>query len=218
MNIIQEDEWVDINLFTDSLADDHFSIFKRCLKVAVDVIDSNVLNTNKLKLCDYAKLLYSQELDKIQSWDITDKNIDFNDEILEIIEIGNSELVDISVSGDQLFYANGILTKNSIGLVATCDMMIGLITSPELDEMNQIIFKQLKNRFGDVNKWTTFPIGVNKAQMRLYNLDNTTATVAPISTGGYTVETLQEDQSNDETLGYSAGSKSKRTKFTDFKV
>lgn len=62
-------------------------------------------------------------------------------------------------------------TSDSIGLVFTLDMMIGIVTTPELTALNQVMFKQLKNRFGDINKNTRFIVGVDRPKMRLYNVD-----------------------------------------------
>jgi hypothetical protein len=53
----------------------------------------------------------------------------------------------------------------------TCDLAIGLIRTPELDEMNQMIFKQLASRYGDTSYYKKFIVGLDKARMRVYNVD-----------------------------------------------
>lgn len=61
-------------------------------------------------------------------------------------------------------------TSESFGLPATADLMFALVSSEELEEMNQIMVKQLKNRYSDPNKYKRFVIGVDKAKMKLYNV------------------------------------------------
>ena len=62
-------------------------------------------------------------------------------------------------------------TSESFGLPATADLMIALITTEELDQMNQIMVKQLKNRYSDPNFYKRFVIGVDRKQMRLYDVE-----------------------------------------------
>lgn len=62
-------------------------------------------------------------------------------------------------------------TSDSIGLPMTVDLMLALIATEELDELGQIMVKQLKNRFGDPNINKRFVIGVDRAKMRLYNVE-----------------------------------------------
>ena len=65
-------------------------------------------------------------------------------------------------------------TSDSIGLPMTVDLMLALIATEELDELGQIMVKQLKNRFGDPNINKRFVIGVDIAKMRLYNVEQST--------------------------------------------
>ena len=62
-------------------------------------------------------------------------------------------------------------TSESFGLPATADLMIALISTEELDQMNQIMVKQLKNRYSDPNFYKRFVIGVDRKKMRLYNVE-----------------------------------------------
>lgn len=120
---------------------------------------------------DIFDLLVHAENDKIARDQLTDQLIDFNDEIVEIVELGVQESLDISVTGDNLFYANGILTKNSFGLPATADIMFALISSEELQDLNQMMVKQLKNRYSDPSINRKFVIGVDRARMKLYDVE-----------------------------------------------
>lgn len=62
-------------------------------------------------------------------------------------------------------------TAESFGLPATVDFMVALITTENLDKMNQIMIKQLKNRYSDISKNKRFIIGVDRSKMRLYNVE-----------------------------------------------
>ena len=62
-------------------------------------------------------------------------------------------------------------TAESIGLPATVDFMLALIKSEELNELNQIMVKQLKNRLGDINFHNRFVIGVDHSKMLLYDVE-----------------------------------------------
>ena len=63
-------------------------------------------------------------------------------------------------------------TSESFGLPATADLMFALISSEELEQQNQIMVKQLKNRYNDPNKYKRFVVGVDKSKMRLFDVDN----------------------------------------------
>ena len=62
-------------------------------------------------------------------------------------------------------------TSESFGLPATADLMFALVSSEELEGLNQIMVKQLKNRYNDPNKHKRFVLGVDRSKMRLYNVD-----------------------------------------------
>ena len=62
-------------------------------------------------------------------------------------------------------------TSESFGLPATADFMFALVTSEELRQLDQIMVKQLKNRYGDPAVHKRFVIGVDYSKMRLYNVE-----------------------------------------------
>ena len=68
-------------------------------------------------------------------------------------------------------------TSESFGLPATADLMIALIATEELEQMGQIAVKQLKNRYNDPSFKKRFVIGVNRAKMRLFDVDETQQTL-----------------------------------------
>ena len=62
-------------------------------------------------------------------------------------------------------------TSESFGLPATADFMFALVTNEELEALNQILVKQLKNRYGDPNLYKRFVLGVDRSKMRLYDVE-----------------------------------------------
>ena len=62
-------------------------------------------------------------------------------------------------------------TSESFGLPATADLMFALISSEELEELGQIMVKQLKNRYNDPSYYKRFTVGVDRAKMRLYDIE-----------------------------------------------
>jgi replicative DNA helicase len=61
-------------------------------------------------------------------------------------------------------------TSESFGLPATADFMFALISSDELNELNQMLVKQLKNRYADPTMNKKFIVGVDRAKMKLYDV------------------------------------------------
>jgi replicative DNA helicase len=62
-------------------------------------------------------------------------------------------------------------TSESFGLPATADFMMAIISSEELEQLNQVMVKQLKNRYGDPNYNKRFVVGIDRAKMRLYDVE-----------------------------------------------
>ena len=62
-------------------------------------------------------------------------------------------------------------TSESIGLPQTCDLMLALISSEELENLNQLMIKQLKNRYNDPNYYKRFVVGIDRSKMRLFDLE-----------------------------------------------
>ena len=94
-------------------------------------------------------------------------------------------------------------TSESFGLPATADLMFALISTEELEDLNQILVKQLKNRYNDPTIYKRFVIGIDRAKMRLYDCEQ--------SAQNDLIDTNQEEEyTKDEKL------KSKST-FADFK-
>jgi replicative DNA helicase len=62
-------------------------------------------------------------------------------------------------------------TSESFGLPATADFMFALITSEELEKLNHIMVKQLKNRYNDPTLNKRFVVGVDRSKMKLYDVE-----------------------------------------------
>ena len=62
-------------------------------------------------------------------------------------------------------------TSESFGLPATADFMFALVSNEELEGLNQIIVKQLKNRYNDPSYYKRFVIGIDRAKMKLYDVE-----------------------------------------------
>lgn len=62
-------------------------------------------------------------------------------------------------------------TSESFGLPATADFMFALVSNEELQALNQIIVKQLKNRYSDLNHYKRFVIGIDRSKMKLYDVE-----------------------------------------------
>jgi len=62
-------------------------------------------------------------------------------------------------------------TSESFGLPATADLMFALISTEELEELGQILVKQLKNRYAATDKYRRFVLGIDRSKMRLFDVE-----------------------------------------------
>lgn len=93
-------------------------------------------------------------------------------------------------------------TSESFGLPATADFMVALISTEDLDENNQILVKQLKNRYNDTVANRKFLLEINRAKMKLYDVK------VEEQTG-----LSQSNQTEEQTLGFGFNGKSFDEKF-----
>lgn len=63
-------------------------------------------------------------------------------------------------------------TSESMGITHTADCILGLISSEELDNLGQLMIKQLKNRWGDLGYYRRFVVGIDRAKMQIYDLED----------------------------------------------
>ena len=92
-------------------------------------------------------------------------------------------------------------TSESFGLPATADLMFALITSEELEDLDQLVVKQLKNRYNDPTIFKRFVIGIDRSRMKLYDVEQEAQ------------EELYDSENNDDTPVFDRGQK-----FSDFKM
>ena len=100
-------------------------------------------------------------------------------------------------------------TSESFGLPATADLMFALISTEELEDLNQICVKQLKNRYNDPTMNKRFILGIDRAKMRLYDVEQEAQKDL--------VDSGQEDAVVFDNTPF-AGKTSKYEKFGDLKV
>jgi replicative DNA helicase len=99
-------------------------------------------------------------------------------------------------------------TSESFGLPATADFMFALVSNEELEALNQIIVKQLKNRYNDPSFYKRFVIGIDRAKMKLY--DTEASAQVGLSDAGQEDDTPMFDKS-------SFGRRQKAESFDGFK-
>jgi replicative DNA helicase len=68
-------------------------------------------------------------------------------------------------------------TSESFGLPATADLMFALISTEELEDRGQLMLKQLKNRYNDPTMHRRFVVGIDRAKMRLFDVDSSEQTL-----------------------------------------
>ena len=106
-------------------------------------------------------------------------------------------------------------TSESMGITHTADCIIGLVTTEELDNLGQLMMKQLKNRWGDLGYYRRFVVGIDRAKMQIFDLEDSaqrgiggtsaanTASFAP-SDSGSTFDKTAFGQGSKKTM-FSAG-------------
>ena len=67
-------------------------------------------------------------------------------------------------------------TSESFGLPATADFMFALVSNEELEQSGRIMVKQLKNRYNDPTYFRRFTVGIDRAKMKLYNVEDSEVT------------------------------------------
>lgn len=101
-------------------------------------------------------------------------------------------------------------TSESFGLPATADFMFALISTEELEKLNQLMVKQLKNRYNDPTLHKRFMIGVDRAKMRLYDLEDNAQSGLTDSSARKPAQPKNDD--------YDLSSKFKKKDFSSIKI
>ena len=100
-------------------------------------------------------------------------------------------------------------TSESFGLPATADFMFAIISNDKLEEANQILVKQLKNRYGDPTINKKFLVGIDRAKMKLIDLGDKSQSDL--------VDTGKEEKKEDDTPVFDASTKKNKKDFGEFK-
>ena len=104
-------------------------------------------------------------------------------------------------------------TSESFGLPATADLMFALISTEDLESLNQLMVKQLKNRYNDPGANKRFVIGIDRARMKLYDCEQ--------EAQNDIIDSGQEDDTpafDKTTFGVGLGKSKTYEKFEDIKV
>jgi replicative DNA helicase len=104
-------------------------------------------------------------------------------------------------------------TSESFGLPATADLMFALISTEDLESLNQIMVKQLKNRYNDPGTNKRFVVGIDRARMKLYDCEQ--------EAQDDIIDSGQEDDTpafDKTTFGVGLGKSKTYEKFEDIKV
>ena len=100
-------------------------------------------------------------------------------------------------------------TSESFGLPATADFMFAIISNDKLEEVNQILVKQLKNRYGDPTVNKKFLVGIDRAKMKLIDLGDESQSDL--------VDTGKVEEKGDDTPVFDASTKKNKKDFGEFK-
>jgi len=105
-------------------------------------------------------------------------------------------------------------TSESFGLPATADFMIALIATEELDELGQVLVKQLKNRYNDAATNRKFIVGINRAKMKLFDLEDS----AQSGLLGANQTAQKENNEFDDYPSFLEPKRTEKEKFVNWKV
>ena len=87
-------------------------------------------------------------------------------------------------------------TSESFGLPATADLMFALISTEKLEGLNQLMVKQLKNRYNDPTENKRFVVGIDRSKMRLYDVDDSAQTLTSDGSGSSGSDSSQNSNSD----------------------
>lgn len=97
-------------------------------------------------------------------------------------------------------------TSESFGLPATADLMFALISTEEMEELGQVMVKQLKNRYNDPTKFKRFVIGIDRSKMKLYDAEESAQ------------QNIMNDSSSHDTGPIATWGDNERKDFSNFTV
>jgi KaiC/GvpD/RAD55 family RecA-like ATPase len=107
-------------------------------------------------------------------------------------------------------------TSESMGITHTADCILGLVTTEELDNLGQLMIKQLKNRWGDLGYYRRFVVGIDRSKMQIYDLEDS-AQRGIGGTSAANTASFAPSAGNDDTAAFDKtafGQGSKKTMFS----
>lgn len=126
----------------------------------------DIIYIDYLNLCKSSRLKFSGDLYtyvKTVAEEIRGLAVEFNLPIISATQLNRGGFTSSDPGMEH--------TSESFGLPATCDNMWVIITNEEMASLNQVMFKQIKNRYNDPNSPLRFIVGCDRSKMRLYNAE-----------------------------------------------
>jgi replicative DNA helicase len=153
---------------TSSAHAGHFKALIEELKIKRDFVPDLVI-IDYLNICSSARIKYGAGVNsytyvKSIAEELRGLGVEYNVPVLSATQTTRSgyDNTDVDLTD----------TSESFGLPATVDLMFALISTEELENLNQIMVKQLKNRYNDPSYYKRFVIGVDRARMKLYDVED----------------------------------------------
>jgi hypothetical protein len=154
---------------TASAGSAHFRHLLNELKIKKNFVP-DIIYIDYLNICISSRMKYGANVNsytyiKAIAEELRGLAVEFNVPIISATQTNRTGFVSSDVGLED--------TSESFGLPATADFMFALISTEELEQLNQIMVKQLKNRYNDPGLNRRFVIGVDKSKMRLYDVEQT---------------------------------------------
>jgi archaellum biogenesis ATPase FlaH len=152
---------------TASVGANHFRHLLRELKIKKNFVP-DIIYVDYINLCVSSRLKAAKVSDtysyiKAIAEELRGLCVEFNVPLVTATQVNRTGFTSSDVGLED--------TSESFGLPATADFMFALINSEELDSLNQIMVKQLKNRYGDPAYYRRFVIGVEKHKFKHYDCE-----------------------------------------------
>ncbi len=144
-------------------------------------IDANLLNTNIKEIVELPKQIFDTKVNNlvkktqgkliIKEYPTAGAHSGHFKALLNELALKNVSATQTTRSGFASSDVDLTDTSESFGLPATADLMFALISTEELEELGQIMVKQLKNRYNDPTVNKRFIVGIDRGKMRLYDCE-----------------------------------------------
>lgn len=152
---------------TASAGSNHFRHLLNELKIKKNFIP-DIIYIDYLNICISSRLKFGSNVNtysyiKAIAEELRGLAVEFNVPIMSATQTTRSGYTSTDLGLED--------TSESFGLPATADLMIALIAPEELQDLNQMLIKQLKNRYNDPNVYRRFVIGVDRSKFRLFDVE-----------------------------------------------